>query len=134
MRLLLIAASALAMTGCAADAQRTADVEARKVRELAAAIEGRIAGEPTDCISVQRTGGPQIVAPDTLIFRDGGTLFVTQAEGCPFIDANDYVISRVFSGRLCRNDLFQPAQRGPSPIAGPVCRYGQFTPYRRQTD
>ncbi|MEZ0495299.1 hypothetical protein [Sphingomonas sp. IW22] len=133
MRALLIASAALACAGCAADAQRTADIRERGAREFAEATKDRVAGAPNDCISLQRTGGPQIVSPDTLIYRDGSTLWVTRVQGCTFLDDNDLVVSRVFGSQLCRNDQFRTLQRGTSSIPGPICRYGNFTPYRRQT-
>lgn len=131
MRAAALAAAAL-LAGCAGEAARVEQVEARGAREFAAATRGRTAGEPSRCINPQQTGGPQIVAPDRLVYRDAGTVWVTRAEGCPFLDDNAIVVAEIFGGQLCRNDRFRTIQRSSSAaIPGPFCRYGDFTPYRR---
>ncbi|HCB75892.1 MAG TPA: hypothetical protein DEP91_06920 [Sphingomonas bacterium] len=122
----------LAVAGCAPQQQAASDLAARGDRELAAAIGGRVAGKPERCINPVNTGGPQLIAPDRLVYRDAGTVWVSRAEGCPFIGRDEIVIAEVYGGQLCRNDRFRTVQRGTrAGIPGPFCRYGDFTPYRR---
>lgn len=130
MRMIVLAAAAMT-TACAGQDNSAADIRARGDREFAAAVEGRVPGKPERCISPQTTGGPQLIAPDRLAYRDAGTVWVTRAEGCPFIQRDSIVIAEVFGGQMCRNDRFQTVQRGAPAIPGPFCRYGDFTPYRR---
>ncbi len=122
----------LALAGCAPRQQAPNDIAARGDRELAAAIGDRVAGKPERCISPQNSGGPQLIAPDRLVYRDASTVWVSRAEGCPFLGRDEIVIAEVYGGQLCRNDRFRTVQRGTSAgIPGPFCRYGDFTPYRR---
>ncbi|WP_141395866.1 hypothetical protein [Sphingomonas spermidinifaciens] len=121
---------ALVLAGCAGQDRTAEQIRARGEREFAAAIEGRVPGKPARCIDPQTAGGPQLVAPDKLVYRDLNAVWVTRVEGCPFIDRDSIVIAEVFGGQLCRNDRFRTARRGGIAIPGPFCRYGDFTPYR----
>lgn len=124
--------SALALAACTQQERAAGDLAARGDRELAAAIDGRVAGKPERCINPVNSGGPQLIAPDRIVYRDAATVWVSRAEGCPFIGRDEIVIAEVFGGQLCRNDRFRTVQRGTSAgIPGPFCRYGDFTPYRR---
>lgn len=124
--------AALALAGCAPDGRSASELSARGDREFAATVEGRVAGEPVRCINPVNAGGPQLIAPDRLVYRDAATVWVSRAEGCPFIGRDEIVIAEVYGGQLCRNDRFRTVQRGASAgIPGPFCRYGDFTPYRR---
>lgn len=132
MRAAAAVALMIAATACAPGEQAASALAARGDREFASAIAGRVAGPPQRCINPVNTGGPQLIAPDRLVYRDASTVWVTRAEGCPFIGRDEVVIAEVFGGQLCRNDRFRTIQRGASAgIPGPYCRYGDFTPYRR---
>ncbi|WP_315760930.1 hypothetical protein [Sphingomonas sp. Y38-1Y] len=132
MRAGLVLAAAALVAGCTSTERAASDTRARGERELAAATKGRVAGPPQRCIDPQQSSGPQLIAPDALVYRDAGTTWVTRVEGCPFINRDQIVIAEVFGGQLCRNDRFRTVQRGGAAIPGPFCRYGNFTPYRRE--
>lgn len=132
MRRALTLAALLLVAGCAAQDRTASQIAARGEREFADAVAGRSAGAPQRCIDPRTASGPQLIAPDRLVYRDAGTVWVTRAEGCPFIDRDAIVIAELFGGQLCRNDRFRTVQRGTSAgIPGPYCRYSDFTPYRR---
>lgn len=130
MRLPALLIAATAMTGCAAEGSVTADRDERAARELAAVTEGRVAGEPQRCIDPQRTDGPQIISPNTLVYRDVGTVYTMEASGCPYIDDNYIVVAEINGTDFCENDRFRTLQRGTT-VPGAICRVGKFTPWRK---
>lgn len=124
--------AALLATGCAATPEQQAVQRNAAARNLAEAIDGRVAGEAQTCIALGTTQGPQIVAPDTLIYRENQRrIWVTRSPGCPGLSGDPVIVARVFGSQLCRNDLFQTVPRGGAAVPGPLCRFGTFTPYVR---
>ncbi|KQN26885.1 hypothetical protein ASE86_06720 [Sphingomonas sp. Leaf33] len=116
----------LALAGCAASAAGGHSDAA----ELADALKGRTAGAPQRCINASSLEAPRIIG-ETLVYRQGGRLFVTRAEGgCPSLGGDPLLITEIYGGNLCRNDRFRTVPRGAS-IPGPYCRFGDFVPYSR---
>lgn len=96
--------------------------------ELGDALKGRVAGKRADCVNTSQLGGPQIVG-NTLVYRDGARLWVTEVIGqCPGLTANQTIVTELWGGQMCRNDRFRTLTPGLS-IPGPYCRVGGFTPY-----
>lgn len=129
---LAITMALLALGGCVTpiDANR-ADREAAVARDLADALEGRVAGKARDCMSMMSASGPQIIGDRTLIYRSGRTLWRNDLpDRCPGMDNNDFLVVQIRGSQLCRNDLVTPTSRG-SGIPGPSCRLGLFTPYTK---
>lgn len=116
----------LALAGCTASAV-TPQTDAA---ELADALKGRVAGEAQRCINASNLEAPRIIG-ETLVYRQGGRLWVTQAQdGCPSLHGDPVLITEVYGGNLCRNDRFRTVPRAAS-IPGPYCRFGAFVPYSR---
>lgn len=113
------------VTGAAADSSR------RDAAELADALKGRVAGPPQKCIQQTRLDGPMIIG-DTILYRDGGRLWRTEAvDGCIGLRGDPLLVVETYGGRLCQNDRFQTIMRGAPSIPGPYCRFGAFTPYTK---
>ena len=93
-------------------------------------LAGRIAGKPVDCIDVQFTQGPDIVDAHTILYRQTGRrIWRTGPIGtCPELEPVSTLIVEMYGAQLCRNDRFRVRRPGDL-IAGPVCRFGAFTPY-----
>ncbi len=128
----IVAALALAATGCAATPEQQAAQREIAERRFAEAIDGRVPGEPQTCIDLSAVQGPQIIAPDTVIYRENQRrVWVTRSPGCQGLNGDPVIVARVFGTQLCRNDLFQTVPRGGGTVPGPVCRFGDFTPYTR---
>ncbi|MES2987072.1 MAG: DUF6491 family protein [Pseudomonadota bacterium] len=120
---------ALALAGCAATAQPQSKVQERAGRELAKALEGRVAGEPRDCISAMGTSGPQIIDGRTMLYRQGSKVWRNDLPtSCPGLDDDDLLVIELWGSQICRNDHFRANSR-TSMIPGPSCRFGKFTPY-----
>ena len=123
MRIVLIPIAALGMLGAAAPAAPRQD-------ELAAALAGRVAGTPVDCVENSRLDGPQIIDEKTLIYRESGRrVWRNDLIGaCRGLRPLDTLIVDVFGSQLCRNDHFRAVSPGMT-IPGAICRLGKFTPY-----
>lgn len=116
----------IAMAGCAASATSGDSAAA----EFADAVKGRVAGTPQRCINASNLEAPRIIG-DTLLYRQGGRLFVTRAEDeCPSLRGDPVLVTEIYGGNLCRNDRFRTVPRGAS-LPGPYCRFGAFVPYER---
>lgn len=126
MRALILA---LALTGCMTGANISEGDEADLAREL----EGHVAGAPQRCVSVSQTDSLQIVSADTLVLRQGATIWVNRLDGnCPGLrPLHTLVVQPSLSGQYCRNDRVRALEPGSS-IPGPICPLGDFTPYRRR--
>jgi hypothetical protein len=131
MRLSLCVVVAAALAGCAATPERQAEQADRAQADLARTLAGRVVGEAQTCLPVDLRDGPRIIAPDTLVYGETrDRLWLVRAEGCPFLRNDDIVITEVFGGQLCRNDLLRTLPRtGGIPSA--ACRFGDFTPWQR---
>lgn len=123
---------ALALAGCAANAdplqnRRQAGAE----RELARALEGRVAGKPQSCITSMRGSGPQIIDANTLLYRQGSRVWRNDlGGGCPGLDSGDTLIIELRGPQICQNDTIRVQEPGSS-IPGPSCLLGKFTPYTK---
>ena len=93
-------------------------------------LSGRIAGTPTDCISLNRNTAPDIVDQNTILYRETQQrIWRTGPVGtCPALRPMNILIIDVYGAQLCRNDRFRVLQPGTS-IPSSYCRFDRFTPY-----
>ncbi len=127
------AAVAMLLGGCAQNAAMEATAQERADRELAAALEGRVRGEPVDCVSASGLEAPRIIDRDTLLYRPvSDTVWRNELPvGCtPLRGGSPTLIVELHGSQLCRNDSFRVLEQGAS-IPSVSCRLGQFIPYRR---
>ncbi|UZK65844.1 DUF6491 family protein [Sphingomonas sp. M1-B02] len=130
MRLAILTAT-LALAGCTASGEMQASQRARSDRELAEALEGRVAGAPQDCISAQGTNGPRIIDAGTILYSDGRRTYVNKLEAsCPGLSPYDTIVIELHGSQICRNDLFRTIDPG-NRIPGPYCRLAKFVPYEK---
>ena len=102
--------------------------------ELDRAIEGRVAGEPVDCITLSRIRSTQIIPDTAIIYEVGNTLYVNRPRaGARGLDRSDTLVSRPFSNRLCSIDTLQLYDTSARMTHGAVF-LGEFVPYRRVRD
>lgn len=123
---------ALALAGCTGNAALQASQDARAQRDLAAALGGRVAGTPQNCVSTTGLGGPQIIDSNTLLYREGRRVWRNDLPGgCPSLNRFSIIVAELHGSQICRNDQFRAVDPG-SRIPGPFCRFGQFVPYVRK--
>ena len=121
-----LAAAAFAVPAAAQDDAEMTEGEA----ELAEILEGRIAGEPVNCLSSMQRDRIQTIDETAFVFRDGDTIYVNRPRGARFIDDFDLPVFRQFSSHLCRLDQVEMRDR-TSGIPGPRVVLEEFVPYRK---
>ncbi len=122
----LLVGAALLATG-AAQARERLTPEA----QLAKALEGRVAGEPVDCISLSRSPSSQVIPGEAIIYRDGNTLYVNKPRsGAKALNDWDVLVTRTFTSQLCSSDTVLLHDRTTRATRG-VVFLGEFVPYRK---
>ena len=98
-------------------------------RELAKALAGHVPGKTSECIDPKFASGPQVIGHDTLLYRQGGTIWKANVIGpCPALDDDVTVIVDMYGGQLCRNDKFRVLEPNAT-IPSAYCRLGSFQQY-----
>lgn len=132
MRALMLIPPLALVAGCAMDGASSsyrADRQARAMAALDKRLAGYTAGTPQSCVESRDLKGPEAFGESTLIFRDGRTIWRTEAPGCD--DAGrDALVTRQFSSRICRGDIARTADLTAGVQTG-SCAFGDFVPYRR---
>ncbi|MCL6698961.1 hypothetical protein LZ496_09225 [Sphingomonas sp. NSE70-1] len=123
---------AILLAACSTTApqpERSAEAEA----QLTKALAGRVAGAPIKCIPTYRADDMDIIDDWTILFKDGGTVYVQNPRGgCPGIaNHRNVLVSRPMpSNQLCSGDiqhLFDPVSK----IGGGACVFSDFVPYTK---
>ena len=121
----VLAAAALAAP-VAAEAKRMAP-EAK----LAKMLEGRVAGEPQDCIYLPSIRSTQVIDNTAIVYDAGRTLWVNRPDnGASSLDDDDVLVTRLHSSSLCSIDIVQLQDRTSWFYSGFVA-LGDFVPYRK---
>lgn len=124
--LTLIAGGAL-LAAAPALADRPVDREA----ELARALEGRVAGEPVDCVDLRRVRSTRIINDTAILYDAGSTIYVNRPRaGADTLDRWDTMVTRLHSSRLCSIDTVRMVDATTRTMRG-IVFLGEFVPYRR---
>ena len=122
----LIAAAAVAAAP-AATAREKLDPEA----ELAKLLEGRVAGEPQNCIPLSTARSSQIIDKTAIVYKVGSTYWVNRPKGgAESLDDDDILVLRTTGSQLCSIDTLELHDRTSRMYSGFVS-LGEFVPYRR---
>lgn len=128
MRMLIpaiLAASVLAVSPA------TAKEKLAPEAQLAKLLEGRVAGEPRDCINLPRIDSSQIIDKTAIVYRDGSTLWVNRPRGgAESLDDDDVLVTKTIGSQLCSIDTVQLHDRSSHFWRGFVS-LGEFVPYRK---
>src|SRR3546814_6024022 len=100
--------------------------------KLAKMLDGRVAGEPRDCITLSSVTSSQVVDKTAIVYRIGSTLWVNRPEnGAESLDDNDNIlVTKLISPRLCSIDTVQLHDRASHMYAGFVS-LGTFVTYSK---
>ena len=99
--------------------------------KLAKILEGRVAGQPQDCISLSSATSSQIVDKTAIVYRIGSTLWVNRPRGgAESLDDDNILVTKLTGTRLCSIDTIQLHDRDSHMYAGFVA-LGDFVPYRK---
>ena len=123
----LFAAAAMIATPTASTAKEKLAPEAK----LAKLLEGRVAGEPQDCITLAPSTNSRVIEKTAIVYRVGGVLWVNRPRnGAESLDDDSVLVTKLTGSRLCSIDPVQLHDRGTSFYRGFVS-LGEFVPYRR---
>ena len=109
----------------AAIAQETPDTQ------LAKLLEGRVAGAPTDCISLPQARSSRIIDGKAIVYEVGSRLYVNEpSSGAETLDRDDLLVTRTIGTQLCRMDSVNLVDRASRFPRGFVL-LGKFVPYTK---
>ena len=130
-RLLLTLSAALLATGGAQAAAPRIEPEAR----LARALEGRVAGEPVDCLTLRSIRSSRIIDGTAIVYEAaGGTLYVNRPRsGAESLNTWDTLVTDTRSSQLCSIDVVRLYDTSARMQTGFVS-LGAFVPYRKIRD
>jgi hypothetical protein len=123
----LLIAAALAFTGAVAGASdRKEENEAR----LAKMLEGRVAGQPVNCIPAFRTERLMVLENVGLVYDTGEVIYVARPRDPQGLGPDDVVIMQRAGSQICTTDIIRTIDRSTGFHSG-VLFIDKFVPYRR---
>lgn len=126
MRKLIALLAGTLMLGGVAQAK-----EQDREAELARALQGRVAGDPVDCIDLHRIRSSRIITDTAILYDAGSVIYVNRpANGAEELNQWDTMVTRTPSTRLCNVDTVTMVDRGAGSFQG-VVFLGDFVPWRR---
>ncbi|NIJ20945.1 hypothetical protein FHS95_002637 [Sphingomonas naasensis] len=121
----LILGAAIAVAPASAIARDTPEVQ------LARLLEGRVAGQPTDCISLTSARSSHVIPGKAIVYEVGGRLYVNEPRsGASSLRDDDLLVTRTIGSQLCRLDSVNLVDRTARFPRGFVT-LGQFVPYSK---
>ena len=132
LKITAITALAAALTACtgAYDGPYT---DTRGAAELARQLAGKVAGPPLHCLSRHSTNDQQVIDRDTILYRDGRTVYVQNTQGSCYPNGSGFgyalVLRKYGTTDTCRGDIAQVISTSGGTFAG-SCSFGDFIPYR----
>lgn len=138
MKTVIVLSVAILAAGCAhhGGPEASAVTQSQAVKDeadLTAALSGRIAGPPQDCVNEGDLGGNKSYGRGVILFsgRTGDVVYVNRPPaGCPDLNFGRALRTRTTAAQLCRGDIVTVFD----PVSGMEfggCALGEFTPYRR---
>ncbi|MCK9541767.1 MAG: hypothetical protein M0R03_07025 [Novosphingobium sp.] len=124
---LALATGAVLLSAPAVQASDKPTPEARRAKIL----EGRVAGEPVDCIFMPSVRNTQIIDKTAIVYDAGSTIYVNRpASGAESLDRDSMLVTRLTGSQLCSIDTVHLRDRSSHFWEGFV-GLGKFVPYTR---
>lgn len=137
MRHIILAAIAAGAAACAAIAAPdfdTSQLDDGERDRLAKALEGRVPGDPVNCVATRDLRGNEGFGTDIIVFkgrRSSSDVYVNRPPaGCGNFDRSTALIVRTTTTRLCKGDIVQLYDPSLGNQYG-GCGLGEFVPYRK---
>lgn len=124
-----VALSTIALIGTAS----TGNAKERLTPEqrLEKRLEGRVAGEPVDCIFLPMVRNTTIYDHTAIVYESGDTLYVNRPDsGLSSLDDDDVMVTQPTNSQLCSVDVVKLHDRSSHFFSGSV-GLGKFVPYRK---
>jgi hypothetical protein len=129
----LLTASGLALLASCVSAPDQITHTPKAQAELTRFLAGRTAGPAVDCIRNYPANQMHIVDDSTILFDQGGTVYVQQPRGgCPGIDTpgNVLITRSVGTNWTCSGDIGNIVHI-PAGTGRGACIFSQFVPYTK---
>jgi hypothetical protein len=121
-----LAAGAALMAASAVEARPKLTGE----EQLNKLLEGRVAGQPVNCISLFDTRDQQVIDKTAIVYGTGRTIYVNRPMNAVDLDRNDVMVSDVHAGQVCKLDVVRLHDQSGGWYRGFV-GLEQFVPYRK---
>jgi hypothetical protein len=126
-RLIALAAAASILAIAPAQAGPRLSPEARLAKE----IEGRVAGEPVDCINLRSIRSSRIIDDTAIVYEVGSTIYVNRPRaGQESLDRWDTMVTKTFGSQLCSIDTIKLVDSSSHMLTG-IVFLGDFVPYKK---
>jgi hypothetical protein len=99
-------------------------------QKLAKLLEGRVAGEPRNCINTRVNSESQVIDGTALVYGRGRTIWVNVPANARDLDDRDALLVRQYGANLCRQDIVTTFDTNGGFYTGNVF-LGDFVPYTR---
>ena len=100
-------------------------------QRLAKEIEGRVAGEPVDCINLRSIRSSRIIDDTAIVYEVGNTIYVNRPRsGQESLDSWDTMVVKPFGSQLCSIDTIKLVDPGTWMLSG-IVFLGDFVPYKK---
>jgi hypothetical protein len=130
-KLLALAAAALAVSGAMSAPALAGQKDAeRGAAKLAKMLEGRVAGEPVNCIPGWNSSKIQVIDETAIVYDAGETIYVGRPTDPSVLDRNDMLVTDRISSQMCANDSMRMMSRHGNFVTG-VVFIDNFVPYRK---
>lgn len=94
-------------------------------------LANRVAGRPTNCISLSGSQSSEIIEGKAIVYRVGGTIYVNEPRsGAASLHYDDILVTRTYGSELCSVDSVNLVDRASRFPRGFVI-LGKFVPYER---
>ena len=128
MRKLILTLASLAAVATALPATAASRSPEEK---LAREIEGRVAGDPVDCINLRNVRSSRIIPGTAIVYDAGSTIYVNRPRGgASSLDSWDVLVTKLHSSQLCSIDTVQLQDSSSRMLSG-IVFLGDFVPYRK---
>lgn len=125
-----VATATAAMMVLAGTTAATAKDRPTGEQRLEKMLEGREAGEPVSCIGLYDSHNLRVIDKTALVYKRGGTLYVSRPLNPKSLRANDVLVMKRTSSQLCKMDSVHTADQTTGMYTGSVF-LGDFVPYRK---
>jgi hypothetical protein len=131
MRTFMLAAGLIGLCACATASEPT-QRSASAQRQYDNLMAGKVPGKAEKCLPTYRSSDMTVIDDDTILFRDGRTVYVNNPPGgCMNLhQSGRALVTRNFGPQLCRGDLATVVDNTSGITVG-SCSLGDFVPYRR---
>lgn len=98
--------------------------------QLAKILEGRVAGEPVDCISLWDARNSRVIDKTAIVYDAGSVIYVNRPYNADQLNDNDVMVHKTSTNELCGVDIITTHDNSQFFQTG-VVSLGKFVPYRR---